>query len=87
MGSRTSRNSTNNNVSANQTEEIPEFLSEFFQKEIKDYLLGGLTCEFCQYKTLPWPTLTNDSNNNKVSKETTFKSEFQEFFCFILNFI
>lgn len=64
LGSRTSR--TTNNVSASQTEEMPEFLSEFFTKEIKDYLLGGLKCEFCQYNTLPWPTLINDSNNNKV---------------------
>ena len=53
---KSSRNQQTNNV-----EEIPEFLSDFFQKDIKDHLLGGLKCEFCESKTLPWPTLTNNS--------------------------
>ena len=61
LGSRTSR--SNNNASSLQVDEMPEFLSDFFQREIKDYLLGGIKCEFCQSTTFQWPTLINYSSN------------------------
>ena len=74
VGSRTSRsNNNNNNASSMQVDsEMPEFLSDFFQREIKDYLLGGIKCEFCQSTTFPWPTLINDSSNKVRPNYTDF---------------
>ena len=62
------QNNFGNKSSRVNNDEHPEFLSDFFQKDIKDYLLGGIVCEFCQCKTHPWPSL----NKNLPEKVFSF---------------
>jgi hypothetical protein len=41
----------------------------FFQRNLKDYLNGELTCVFCNAKTLPWPIANQHNENQQVSKQ------------------
>lgn len=56
-----------------------EFISEFFQKDLKDYLLGGFYCTFCQNKTYPWPSL-----NPNISNSDTVIYFYHPFLCYFL---
>ncbi len=52
------------NLSVRDITEKKSFNSQFFCKEIKDYISGGFLCEFCKNKTLSWQS--NKSDLHKV---------------------
>ena len=59
---------TSKKVSLERYDIEDEFISDFFQKDLKDYLLGGFYCEFCQNKTYPWPSLNPNISNLETVK-------------------
>ena len=39
----------------------------FYGKELKEYLKGGFICDFCQSKSLAWPSFNNHTVYNSLN--------------------
>ncbi len=50
-----------NNLILNEQDKFPK---SFYCKDLKDYLKGGFTCDFCQSTSLPWPSFHDQAAYN-----------------------
>lgn len=51
------------------------FSKSFWGKELKDFLKGKFTCEFCQSLSSPWPNILNQNAYNSPSVSCLFSHQ------------